>query len=73
MASAQGKFRPVLFLAASSVAPCTWTEVRRMHQPIGVDQWSYELALEHEMRLISEIRRLVDEDRDEAARARTGT
>jgi hypothetical protein len=33
----------------------------------------YAAALEHEMRLISEIRRLVDEDRDEAARARTGT
>ena len=33
----------------------------------------YAAALEHETRLIDEIRRLVDEDRDEAARARTGT
>jgi DNA-binding CsgD family transcriptional regulator len=49
-AKAQGKFRPVLFLATSSMASCTWTEVRRMHQPIGIDQWSYEVALKHGMR-----------------------
>ena len=47
---AQGKFRPVLFLATSSIASCTWTEVRRLHQPIGIDQSSYELALKHGMR-----------------------
>ena len=33
----------------------------------------YSAALEREMRLINEIRRLVDEDRDEAARSRSGT
>ena len=43
----------------------------RHRLPIATPE--YLAALEHEMRLISEIRRLVDEDRDEAARARTGT
>ncbi len=45
-----GKFRPVLFLASSSLAAYTWTEVRRLLQPIGVDQWSHDLALKHGMR-----------------------
>jgi DNA-binding CsgD family transcriptional regulator len=49
-ALAQGKFRPLLYLAASSMAMHTWTEVRRMHQPIGVDIWTYDLALKHGMR-----------------------
>jgi len=49
-AFAQGKFRPMLFLARSSLASFTWTEVRRMFQPIGVDQWAYELALKYGMR-----------------------
>jgi DNA-binding CsgD family transcriptional regulator len=47
---ARGKFRPMLFLAASSMAIHTWTEVRRMLQPVGVDNWSYDLALKHGMR-----------------------
>jgi hypothetical protein len=34
-ALAHGKFRPMLFLAASSMAMHSWTEVRRMFQPIG--------------------------------------
>jgi DNA-binding CsgD family transcriptional regulator len=45
-----GKFRPMLFLAASSMAMHTWTEVRRMFQPIGIDNWTYDLALKHGMR-----------------------
>ena len=49
-ALARGKFRPMLFLAASSMASHTWTEARRLFQPIGVDQWTYELALKHGMR-----------------------
>jgi LuxR family quorum sensing-dependent transcriptional regulator len=49
-ALAQGKFRPLLFLAVSSMAGHTWTEVRRMFQPIGVDNWTYDLALKHGMR-----------------------
>jgi DNA-binding CsgD family transcriptional regulator len=49
-AFAAGKFRPMLFLARSSLASFTWTEVRRMFQPIGVDQWAYELALKYGMR-----------------------
>jgi LuxR family quorum sensing-dependent transcriptional regulator len=46
----RGKFRPVLFLAASSLTAYTWTEVRRLFQPIGVDQSSLDLALKHGMR-----------------------
>jgi DNA-binding CsgD family transcriptional regulator len=49
-ALARGKFRPMLFLAASSMAMHTWTEVRRLFQPIGIDKWTYELALKHGMR-----------------------
>ena len=49
-ALAQGKFRPMMFLAASSMALHTWTEVRQMLQPIGVDKWTYELGLKHGIR-----------------------
>jgi DNA-binding CsgD family transcriptional regulator len=49
-ALARGKFRPMLFLAASSMAMHSWTEVRRMLQPVGIDKWTYELALKHGMR-----------------------
>jgi LuxR family quorum sensing-dependent transcriptional regulator len=49
-ALAQGKFRPNLFLAKSSLASHTWTEVRRLFEPIGVDRWSDELALKYGMR-----------------------
>jgi LuxR family quorum sensing-dependent transcriptional regulator len=49
-ALARGKFRPALFLASSSMATYTWTEVRRLFQPIGVDKWTYDLALKHGMR-----------------------
>jgi DNA-binding CsgD family transcriptional regulator len=47
---AQGKFRPILFLAQSCMASYTWTEVRRMLEPIGIDQWTHELALKYGMR-----------------------
>lgn len=50
VALARGKFRPMLFLASSSMAMHTWTEARRMFQPIGVDNWTYDLALKHGMR-----------------------
>jgi DNA-binding CsgD family transcriptional regulator len=49
-ALAQGKFRSALFLARSSLASYTWTEVQRLFEPIGVDRWSYELALKYGMR-----------------------
>ena len=49
-ALARGKFQPLLFLAATSMAIYTWTEVRRMFQPIGVDKWAYDVALKHGMR-----------------------
>jgi DNA-binding CsgD family transcriptional regulator len=49
-ALAHGKFRPMLFLAVTSLTSYTWTEARRMFQPIGVDKWTYELALRYGMR-----------------------
>ena len=47
---APGKFRPLLFLGGSSMASHTWTETRRMMQPIGIDNATYELALKYRMR-----------------------
>ena len=47
---AQGKFRPLLFLAQTSMASHTWTEVSRMLDPIGIDRWASELALKYGMR-----------------------
>ena len=49
-ALAEGKFRPMLFVAATSLGAYTWTEVRRMFQPVGIEKWTYELALKHGMR-----------------------
>jgi DNA-binding CsgD family transcriptional regulator len=47
---ARGRFRPLLFLAQSSLASYTWTEVRRMLEPIGIDQTIYELCLKYGIR-----------------------
>jgi DNA-binding CsgD family transcriptional regulator len=43
-------FRPVLFLARTCMGCYTWTEVRRLFQPIGIDQRSFDLGLKHGMR-----------------------
>ena len=43
-------FVPLYSSPALSIAPHTWTEVRRLVQPIGIDNWSYELALKYGMR-----------------------
>jgi DNA-binding CsgD family transcriptional regulator len=47
---APGRFSPQLFLARSSLATYTWTEVQHIFEPIGIDRWSYELALKYGMR-----------------------
>lgn len=39
-----------LMMARTSLAPFTWTESRRMLEPIGVDRWPYDLALKYGMR-----------------------
>jgi LuxR family quorum sensing-dependent transcriptional regulator len=46
----ESRFRPVLFLASSSIGAYTWTEARRLFQPVGVDQISLDLALKHGLR-----------------------
>jgi hypothetical protein len=43
-------FKPLSFLARSSLASYTWTETWRLVQPIGVDRWSQELSLKYGMR-----------------------
>jgi len=39
-----------LMMARVSLAPFTWTESRRMLEPIGVDRWPYDLAFKYGMR-----------------------
>jgi DNA-binding CsgD family transcriptional regulator len=39
-----------LMVARLSLAPFTWTELRRMLDPVGVDRLPFELALKHGMR-----------------------
>ena len=50
VALSQGRFSPILFLARSSLASFTWTEVQRLFEPVGIDRWSHELALKYGMR-----------------------
>ena len=50
VALSQGRFAPILFLARSSLASFTWTEVQRLFEPVGGDRWSHELALKYGMR-----------------------
>jgi DNA-binding CsgD family transcriptional regulator len=45
-----GRFSPILFLARSSLASFTWTEVHRLYEPVGIDRWYQELALKYGMR-----------------------
>ena len=47
---ARGKFRPLLFLAQSSMAPYTWSEAKQMVEPTGIDRWSDELFLKYGIR-----------------------
>ena len=39
-----------LMMARTSLAPFTWTESRKMLEPIGVDRWPHELAMQFGMR-----------------------
>jgi LuxR family quorum sensing-dependent transcriptional regulator len=41
---------PGLMMAQYSLADTTWTESRRVLEPLGVDRWPYELALKYGMR-----------------------
>ncbi len=43
-------FTPNLFLARSSLASFTWTETKRMLEPVGMDRWADELGLKYGMR-----------------------
>ena len=45
-----GRFSPHLFLAKSSLASYTWTEVQQLFEPVGIDRWPFDLALKHGMR-----------------------
>ena len=50
MALAPTRFAPKLSLARTSLASFTWTETKRMLEPIGIDRWADELALKYGMR-----------------------
>ena len=39
-----------LMVARLCLAPFTWSELRRMLDPVGIDRWPFELALKHGMR-----------------------
>jgi LuxR family quorum sensing-dependent transcriptional regulator len=43
-------YDPGIMMARISLAPYTWTESRRMMEPIGVERWAMNLALKHGMR-----------------------
>ena len=47
---ARGKFRLLLFLAQSSMAPCTWSEAKQALRPTGNDRWSDDLFLKYGIR-----------------------
>jgi len=47
---AKSHFTPEIFLARSSLASFTWTELTRWFEPIGTDRWSIELGLKYGMR-----------------------
>jgi DNA-binding CsgD family transcriptional regulator len=49
-AMARREFDPGVMMARSSIMACTWTETRQMLDPIGIDQWPYELALKYGIR-----------------------
>ena len=50
MTIAPTRFMPKFCLARSSMASFTWTETKRMLEPIGIDRWADELALKYGMR-----------------------
>jgi DNA-binding CsgD family transcriptional regulator len=43
-------YDPGIMMARISIAPYTWTESRRMMEPIGIDRWAMNIALKHGMR-----------------------
>ena len=47
---ARREFDPGIMMARSSLMAMTWTETRQMLDPIGIDQWPYELALKYGVR-----------------------
>lgn len=49
-AVARGKFRLLLFLAQSSMTPCTWSEAKQVLDPTGDDRWSDDLFLKYGIR-----------------------
>lgn len=46
----QRAYDPGIMMARIGLAPYTWTESRRMIEPIGVDRWPMDLALKYGMR-----------------------
>jgi LuxR family quorum sensing-dependent transcriptional regulator len=46
----QRSYDPAVMMARTSLVPFTWTEGRRLIEPIGADRWAWDLAMKHGMR-----------------------
>ncbi len=46
----QRSYDPGIMMARTSLVPFTWTEGRRLIEPIGADRWAWDLAMKHGMR-----------------------
>jgi DNA-binding CsgD family transcriptional regulator len=49
-AMAQHEPDPGMMMAKASLMSCTWTETMKMLEPIGIDRWPRDLALQYGMR-----------------------
>ena len=49
-AMAMHEHDPGVMMARASLMSCTWTETMKMLEPIGIDRWPHDLALQYGMR-----------------------
>ena len=49
-ALSQKAYAPMIMMARHCLAPYTWTECLRILEPVGIDRWAQELALQYGMR-----------------------
>ncbi len=49
-ALSQKAYAPMIMMARHCLAPYTWTECLRILEPVGIDRWGQELALQYGMR-----------------------
>ena len=49
-AMAMHEHDPGVMMARASLMSCTWTETLKMLEPVGIDRWPHDLALQYGMR-----------------------